>query len=259
MLAEERKSKIIEIVNKDRIVKVAELSKVLSTTEATVRRDLDELQKQKKIRRIHGGAISLKPTSKAFTENELLILCMEEKKKIAKKAYEFIDDNDAIIFDSSTTALELAKLIAEGNRKYLSIVTNSFNIVSILANKSDLRVLHTGGQILYNMNYAVGVITENMLRDLKVDKCFLGTNGIDPNYGYSVPTFEDASVKKCMLGAAKQRFVLADHTKFGESYMGKFAGFLGEVDYLITDSLPQKIDLELYEASVDLVVADQDE
>lgn len=256
MLAEERKNKIVEIVNRSRIVKVGDLSRVLHTTEATVRRDLDELQKQKKVRRVHGGALSLNPTSKMVTSTQLLVLCIEEKKRIAQKAYEYVDDNDAIIIDASTTALELAKLIAEGDRRDLSIITNSFLVVSVFANRPGIRVVHTGGQIVYNMNYSVGVLTENMLRNLKVDKCFLGTNGIDPSYGYSVPTFEDASAKKYMMSAAKQRFVLADHTKFGESYLGKFAEFLGEVDFLITDELASGTDSTLYESSVNLVVAD---
>lgn len=254
MLAEERKNIIVEIVNKNRIVKVSELSKMLNTTEATVRRDLDELQKIKKVRRVHGGAISLNPTSKPFTTNELSILCKEEKKHIAKKAYEYVDDNDALLFDASTTVLELARLIAEGDKKGISILTNSFNVVSMLSNKNDIKVIHTGGQVSYNMNYSTGFITEKIIRDLRVDKCFVGTNGIDPIYGYSVPSFEDASVKKCMLSASKQRFVLADHTKFGETYMAKFADFTGDVDYLITDSFPENIDREPYESNVNLVV-----
>ena len=255
MLAAERHSKIVEIINNHKIVKVAELSRVLQTTETTVRRDLDELEKQKKIRRIHGGAMSLNPTSKPFSERELRILCMAEKQKIAKAAYAFVDDNDALLLDGSTTAQELAKLISAGNRKHISLITNSFNIVSYLAHVPHIHVIHTGGQLLADMNYSIGVLTENMLRDLKVDKCFLGTNGIDPSYGYSVPTFEDASVKKCMLAAAKQRFILADHTKFNETYMGKFANFTGEIDYLITDSEAKNLDLEIYETNINLILA----
>ena len=255
MLAAERHSKIIEIINHDRIVKVAELSRVLHTTETTVRRDLDELEKQKKVRRIHGGAMTLNPTSKPFSEQELRILCMNEKQKIAKAAYTFVDDNDALLLDASTTAQELAKLIAAGNRKHISLITNSFNIISYLMHTPHVRVIHTGGQLLSEMNYSIGVVTENMIRDLKVDKCFLGTNGVDPDYGYSVPTFEDASVKKCMIAAAKQRFILADHTKFSEAYMGKFADFTGEIDYLITDNETNDLDLDIYETNVNLVLA----
>lgn len=255
MLAEERKNKIVDIVNRNKVVKVSMLSKVLNTTEATIRRDLDELQEINKIRRVHGGAISLNPTSRLFSTDELSILCKDEKKRIAKKAYKYVDNNDALLLDASTTVLELVMLIAEGDKKGISILTNSFNVVSALRYKNDIKVFHTGGQVGYNMNYSTGFITEKIIRDLRVDKCFVGTNGIDPVYGYSVPSFEDASVKKYMLNASQQRFVLADHTKFGETYMGKYADFSGDIDYLITDYFPENTDRELFESSVNLVVA----
>lgn len=102
-----------------------------------------------------------------------------------------------------------------------------------------------------------GSITQNILKNLRVDKCFLGTNGIDVKYGYSVPTLEDAAVKMYMLESSKQRFILADHTKFREAYMNKFADFHDEIDYLITDSFPHDDDRDLYEANIHLVICDE--
>lgn len=256
MLAEERKRAIRDLVNSHGIVTVAELSKQLNTTEATIRRDLDDLEKQLKIRRVYGGAVSIKSTSRSLSNNELSTLCLAEKKQIAQRAYDFIEENDAILLDASTTVLELTKLIAEGDKRHLSILTNSFYAVDILKQKKDISVIHLGGQVNYSMNYAVGPITESMIRDIRVEKCFIGTNGIDESYGYSVPTFEDACVKKSMLKASKQKFVLADHTKFGDAYVGKFANFTGDINYLITDLLPNNIDIEVINASVKLIIAE---
>lgn len=255
MLAEERKCAIVDLVNSKRIVTVAELSKQFNTTEATIRRDLDDLENQHKIRRVYGGAASLSSTSRSLSNHELSTLCLEEKKRIAARAYDFIDDHDAILLDASTTVLELAKFIAQGNKQNLSILTNSFNVVDILRTKKDISVIHLGGQVHYSMNYAIGSITENMIRNIRVEKCFIGTNGIDETYGYSVPNFEDASVKKSMLKASKQKFVLADHTKFGDAYVGKFANFAGDVDYLIMDLLPNDIDSDTLQANVNLIIA----
>lgn len=254
MLAEERKREIIDLVNKNKIMKVTDLSQILSATEATIRRDLDELQDKKKIRRIHGGAISIKPSSIPFLQKDLRTFCIEEKKMIAAKAYDFIDDNDSIILDASTTVLELAKEIARGDKKNLFIITNSFYVVSVLSEKKSIHVFHTGGEVSYNMNFSVGSTAENTLRNLRTDKCFVGTNGIDPQYGFSVPTFDDCAVKRCMIQASKQKFVLADHTKFDDSYIAKFANFTGEVDYLITDLFPANIDRSVYDANVNLLV-----
>ncbi|WRS28322.1 DeoR/GlpR family DNA-binding transcription regulator [Oscillospiraceae bacterium MB08-C2-2] len=255
MLAEERKNKILELISEKKIVKVTELSTLLKATEATVRRDLEDLQAQNKVHRVHGGATSVNPTSRMIRQQDLLDLCTEEKKRIARKAYDYVQDNDAIFMDSSTTVLELARLIAAGGRSRLTVITNSFVIVSLFADTPDIRVLHTGGQIVYALQAALGVVAENMIRGVKVEKCFLGTNGIDPSYGYSSPTFEEASIKRCMMHSSKQTFVLSDHTKFDEFYMCKFADFVGEVDYLITDALPKEPSLALYRTSVNLVLA----
>lgn len=257
MLAQERQDKILQIAEKNKIVKVSELSQLMNATEATIRRDLDELQKKKKVLRIHGGAILSKSASRDMTENELSVRCLNAKRTIAKKAYEFIDDNDAIIIDSSTTCLELVKLLKEGGKKHLSVITNSFRIIPILNERPDFQVIHTGGQVKASLNSSYGSIAAKMLKEIKVDKCFIGTSGIDLEYGYSDPNLEDYSLKAQMLKTAKQKFVLADHTKFNDSYIGKFADFTGTIDYLITDFLPDSVDRERVEASVNLIVAEE--
>ncbi len=239
MFAEERKAKIMEMIEREQVVKVAELSKMFNTTEATIRRDLDELQSRNMLRRIHGGAIVVNQKSRDMRYSDLSVLHIEEKRRIAQKAIEYICDEDTLLFDASTTVYELARLILESNLKNIFIVTNSFNLVNLFAG-SEHRVVHTGGELSSNMYYAVGTITERMMQDVRTDKCFVGANGIDFSYGYSVPTFEDASVKKLMIRASRESFVLADHTKFGETYMAKFADYGNGIDYLITDLLPEE-------------------
>lgn len=258
MLAAERKSFILEQVNNHKIVKVVDLSKTLQTTEATIRRDLEELQRQKKVHRVYGGAISVSSTAKQDAKKELLGRCIEEKKEIARLAYDFLDDQDAIILDASTTVLELARFIAKGEKRNISIITNSFDIVSLFTEiadqRPDLSVFHTGGMLVPAMSCSVGTITINTLEDIRADKCFIGVNGINADYGYSCPSFEDASVKKSMLKSAKQRFILADHTKISEMYMGKFADFTGDIDYLIIDDIPNPADKKLFSKSINLIL-----
>lgn len=255
MLAEERKRRVLEMINSRKIVKVSELSSVLNATEATIRRDLEELQKQKKLRRIHGGAAAINQTSRMLDQHQLLSLCEEEKRAIALKAYEYVEDHDAILLDVSTTVLELAKLIGAGKHKGLSIITNSFAVVQTLRSREDVRVIHTGGQVVNALNSSLGGLAEKMIRNIKVEKCFIGTNGIAPGYGYSSPTFEEASIKQAMIAASKVSFVLSDHTKYGETYMGKFAEFSGTIDYFITDALPAPEERGFYEGAVEMILA----
>lgn len=256
MLAEERKQKIMELVREKRIVKVSELSRILSATEATVRRDLEDLQARNQLYRVHGGASAINPTSRMIAQEELKMLCENEKKSIAQEAYlHHLDNYEAIILDGSTTVIELAKCIAAGDRVGLSVITNSFVVAEILATREDIRVVHTGGEVKAILHGCFGVVAEQMIRNVKVEKCFLGTNGIDINYGYSSPTFEEAALKRAILGAAKTRYVLADSTKFGASYMGKFAEFSGDIDIVISDAYPPVNELKQYQEDVNLIIA----
>lgn len=107
------------------------------------------------------------------------------------------------------------------------------------------------------MNSTFGTLSALVLRNIRVDKCFIGTSGIDINFGYSDPILEDTTIKSEMLSASKQKFVIADHTKFNDSYIGKFADFSGTIDYLITDHLPGGVDRDYIETNVNLIVAEE--
>lgn len=255
MLVEERKEQICDLLNTKKAVRVSELSRRFNVSETTIRHDLDELQDEKKIRRTHGGAVALYPAGRKYVISDLAVKNEAEKKMIAERAYEFIEDNDAVLFDGSSTVLELCKIIAEGNRKDLIIVTNAFSVVTVLNNKKDIRIFHVGGEVRYPINSSVGKIAEETVSGMRVDKVFLGVNGIDTDYGYSITDLDEASVKQKMLRSAKQSFVLADHTKFGASCMAKVADFSGEIDFLITDARMPDFSYDPYEEAVNLIFA----
>lgn len=259
MLAEERKKNILAMVNQNRFVKLCDLSRELNITEATVRRDLNDLEEKGLLKRIHGGATSLEDNSPETlateTANKYTDLQNAEKQKIARTAYEYIENYDTLFLDGSTTILELAKIIAAGDKRNLSIITNSFAIIPVLAKRSDFNVIHTGGKVSYPMNHSCGILAERALRDIRVDKGFLGTLGIDSVYGYSVENFEIASTKTAMLSSCKKKYILADHTKFGETFIAKFANFTGDIDSLITDYVPAGFPVDHLKANVELIIA----
>lgn len=257
MLPEERKNKIFYMINEKGSMRVHELSRALGITEATVRRDLDELQAEARIKRTHGGAISIYPASLEYAIAEWESQNLEEKRAIAQTAYALIEENDAVILDSSTTAHELARKIAHGNKKQITMVTSSFKTVSEFSGISGIQIIHTGGLVYAHKRSASGPVSERMLRDIRADKTFIGVNGIEIEYGYSTPGFDEASLKSAMLRAARQSFVLADHTKFRRSYLGKIAP-IAEVDYLITDRQTPDYDayLSKLKAMTHVILAD---
>ena len=185
MFSEERKEKILEIVNRKKSVKVSELSEVLKTSEVTVRRDLDELHNEQKLYRTHGGALILNHGQYELPWQELAVLQIEEKRKIARRAIKYVCDNDVIILDDSTTALELAKLIAAGSYNNLTVVCIAIPSVNVLLTNRCLNVVMVGGPITPQTNAVLGSMAERTLRSMQADKCFMGINGIYPE-GFSV-------------------------------------------------------------------------
>lgn len=257
MLPEERKDYIYQIVNERKAVKVSDLSKELELTEATIRRDLEELQNEKKLRRTHGGAVALKPEETFYVIRQLAAIHVEEKRAIAAKAYEYIEDGDTLILDASSTAQELCKLIAEGAKKELTVITNAFSVVNILRVKHDMTVIHTGGVLEPKTESSIGDFAVQQLSRLKADKVFLGVNGIDPQFGYSITNLNEGNVKRAMIHCASEVFVIADHSKFSSTFLSQIAEPEGEVDYLITDRKDAEIDYSVYEKKVRLIFAEE--
>lgn len=235
MFSEERKEKILEIVTRKKTVKVSELSEVLKTSEVTIRRDLDELHNDQKLYRTHGGAMVMRHEKKELPWQELRVRQMEEKAKIARVAFRYICDNDVILMDDSTTVQELAKLVAEADFEDLTVVTVSIPVVNILLTNKKLNVVMIGGPITRCTNAVLGSMAERMLKELRVDKCFIGINGIEPEGIYTTSNFLEMTTKQAMLGVSRQKFILADHTKFGQASFLKVVENEGMVDWLITD------------------------
>lgn len=256
MLPEERKKLIYEIVCKQESVRVSELSKMLETSEATIRRDLEELDERKRLIRTHGGAIALYSVSKAISSPELINsqVCAAEKKLISQCAYQYIEDDDTIITDSSSTVMELIHLIAKGDRKRLSIVTSSPMAVNILGECKGCNVILVGGEYNYIHGTVEGYIANQMIKDIRADKCFIGINGIEESFGYSTPRPVDAELKSLMIKSARNSFILADHTKFGRMY---FSRVDADVDYLITDSQQGDVSYRWLKNRTHLVYADE--
>ena len=233
MFAEERQERIFQIVNQRSSVKVSELSSELDTSEVTIRRDLDELQRQNRIIRTHGGAMSTYNVGKAITSANLISKDTALKQLIAKAAYDMINDYDTILLDTSSTVNELLQLIAKGSKKNLRIITTSIFSVQSLSQTGNCTVQIVGGEVNFDHQTVEGSAACRFMRDIRVDKSFVGINGIDEEFGFSTPRYADADIKTAMFHAAHCSFVLADRTKLGKTYLAK----IDAPNYLITDRM----------------------
>lgn len=233
MFAEERQEKIFQIVTQRNSVKVSELSDELDISEVTIRRDLDALQRQKRIIRTHGGAMAAYAVGKGIVYSQQAIKQVDLKRLIALAAYDLIHDDETILLDNSSTVSELVTLIANGSKKNLRIITNSLLAPQLLAETKNCTVQIVGGEVNFQYQSTEGSAACQILRDIRVDKCFIGINGVDEEFGFSTPRYADADVKRNMLHSAHCSIVLADHTKLGKTYLAR----IDKPDYLIMDEM----------------------
>ena len=240
MFAEERKSKILDSLNKYGKVKVCDLSQRYEVSEVTIRRDLQELEEDELIKRVHGGAILNLNTKFEPTFSEKIDKFYDEKESVGKIAALMIVDGDTIAIDAGTTTLSIAKYITA---KDITVLTNSVDIAYELSKKRDVEVIVTGGTLRWETRAMVGPVADNTLKNFRVDKAFMGSNGVCIINGLTTPNIIEANTKREMIKIAKQTILLCDHTKFGTVYFAKIVD-LDSVDIIITDN---QLDNELLE------------
>ena len=218
MLKSKRKQLILEKVMKDKFVSLEYLVKALETSESTVRRDLDELESERKLRRVHGGAESLHFLQEEESNQEKSIKNIQEKTRIAQKAASLIQEYDVIFIDAGTTN-EL--LVNELHDPSVTVVTNSIHHATKLVERNIPTVI-IGGVVKRSTDASIGGIALNQIGQLNFDKAFIGMNGIDDGF-FTTPDMEEGAVKRAILENAKRTYVLADASKLGQTSFAKVA------------------------------------
>ena len=218
MLKSERKQVILEELRKHKIVSLEKLVGLLDTSESTVRRDLDELESENKLRRVHGGAELPHSLQEEETIQEKSVKNLQEKKLIAQKASSLIKEKDVIFVDAGSTT---AFLIKELEQKDITVVTNSIHHAVQLVDKQIPTVI-IGGGVKMTTDASIGGVALNQINQLHFDRAFIGMNGVDAGY-YTTPDMEEGAVKRAILENAKQTYVLANSSKIGQSCFAKVA------------------------------------
>ena len=218
MLKTERKKLILEELSKHKVVTLEKLVGLLDTSESTVRRDLDELESENKLRRVHGGAELPHSLQEEETIQEKSVKNLQEKKLIAQKAASLIKEKDVIFVDAGSTT---AFLIKELELKDITVVTNSIHHAVQLVDKQIPTVI-IGGGVKMTTDASIGGVALNQINQLHFDRAFIGMNGVDEGY-FTTPDMEEGAVKRAILENAKQTYVLADSSKVGQSCFAKVA------------------------------------
>ncbi|MBN2861059.1 MAG: DeoR/GlpR transcriptional regulator [Sphaerochaetaceae bacterium] len=253
MLATERRMKILEFIQEDGSARVRTLSDMFSVTEPTIRQDLEKLEAEGHIVREHGGAYLKTMSQQVSTLTLQHTDHLEEKRKIAVKALEFIQDEESIILDSGSTITELAVLVKQ--KRTLTILTNALNIALLVGSNPGFELMVTGGEFKPPTLSLTGVKAAAFFESAFVDKLFLATGGIANTLDLTYPSFNDITVKKAMIHSARETFLLVDSSKFGKTSIASL-GTLSQINYLITDEgIPDTFRQRITDLGVNVIIA----
>ena len=232
-----RQDSILKEVLRRGPVSIGDLAAFLKVSEITVRRDLDELHANGLLERVRGGARTLNPRDPEPPIVTRLLSQAAEKQAIGQAAVELISDGDVIALESGSTTLEFARAIARHSWQNLQVVTNSLLISEILMRVPGVQLVFIGGYFKPEEMCTFGVLAEDMLARMRFNKLFIGCRGIDPEGGLTTDLQSETEVftVRAMAAAAGQVTVLADHTKFGHTFLLR-ALPISKVDTIITDA-----------------------
>lgn len=233
MFARERKEALLIYMRQHKKASIRELSGEFKVTGATIRTDLREMEAEGLLIRTHGGAILNQGTVEK--ENRLALrkgIYYEEKRQIARKAREFVNEGDILLIDSGTTMVEFALELAAFEN--LKIVTNDLTIALELQKNPKMDILLAGGNVRNEFECTIGSFGIEFLNQLSVDKVFMCPNALSVSKGLTTPFEETAAMKRAMMRTSSERYLLCDSSKIGKKTFCKFAE-LNEFSQLITD------------------------
>ena len=212
MLTEERFAKIVKIVNQEGTVTVLELAQAIGISESTIRRDLNQLDKLGRIRKVHGGATAVVLMSDGRERNmqEKYSRNIEEKRAIAAYAATLVHANDFVFLDAGSTTEQMAEYLEENTALY---VTNGITLAQKLAARG-FKTMLLAGRVKASTDAVIGMEAVASLSQYHFTRGFFGTNGITVAEGFTTPDLEEAANKRAAMEHCRQCYVLADNSKF---------------------------------------------
>lgn len=253
MIKKKRLEMITDIVDKEKNVSVKYLSEVLGHAESTIRSDLNDLDRDGIIRRIHGGATKAidSDDSKFFYFENRLSEETNEKKEIAEKAMKYIKNDQSIALDGSTTCYELAKLLSKSNLR-LTVITNGLMVAEAINNNPNITTIIIGG-VLSNETFTTdGSFHPTILDQVNINTFFFSSRGIDLKTLTDFNLYE-VKLKSQILKRSSSNIALIDHSKFGITSTSTICT-TEDIDLLISDSkLDSKIVKEFGESKINIL------
>lgn len=222
MTTYERRQSLLDILRKQPGLRVPELAMALDVSEGTVRNDLNALEQQRALVRVHGGAVLNRQDQfqnasfvKRYQQNAAAKLA------IAREAAVLVKDGDSILLDASSTVYYLARALSE--RQHLRVMTNGFEVARELAQNSSNTVILLGGVVNNESSSVTGLLSERIIEELHIQKAFLSCSGFSLERGMTEVLLTEAQIKRKVIESSQQLFALVDSSKFGKEDLTSFA------------------------------------
>ncbi|MCI0609259.1 MAG: DeoR/GlpR family DNA-binding transcription regulator [Anaerolineae bacterium] len=217
----ERRQSLLETLRKQPGLRVLELAKALDVSEGTVRNDLNALEEEGRLKRVHGGAVL--NDNDQFQNNSFKLRFQKNsatKLAIALKAAELVKDGDSILLDASSTVYFFARALSE--RRKLRVVTNGFEVARELAQDSSSNVILIGGVVNNDSSSVTGLLSERIIEEFHIQKAFLSCSGFSLERGMTEVLLAEAQLKRKFIESSQQLFALVDSSKFGKEDLTSF-------------------------------------
>ena len=244
----DRQKNILKLISEFEKLSVNELSDKLDVSGVTIRQDLTELELKGLLRRVHGGAVL---NSSDDIANRL-IYKFEEKQKIARKAAELVSDGETVFIESGSANTLLAKELTK--KQGITIITTNIFIARELKAYNNIKIIVLGGMFQPESECLVGQLTNYCIEKINFSKSFVGIDGYTPETGFTGKDMLRAETAAAIVKKSKKSFVLTDSSKFGKSALIKMFE-VSDIDYIITDSIPEKHESELQKSGVKVIIA----
>ena len=257
MTTYERRQSLLDILRKQPGLRVPELALTLDVSEGTVRNDLNALEEQGVLMRVHGGAVL---NQQDQFQNISFVRRYQQnaaaKLAIAREAAVLVNDGDSVLMDASTTAYYFAKALSE--RKRLRVMTNGFEVARELAQNATNTVVLLGGVVNNESSSVTGLLSEHIIEELHIQKTFLSCSGFSLERGMTEVHLAEAQLKRKVIESSQELFALVDSTKFGKEDLTSFA-HPGKIKCLFTDNhLSSEWAERLREAGIEFTICEEE-
>ena len=224
----------MDLLSKQSGLRVPELAKALDVSEGTVRNDLNALESEGRLTRVHGGAVLIE--NDQFQNNSFKLrsqINLAAKLAIAREAADLVKDGDSILLDASSTIYFFARALSK--RSKLRVVTNGFEVARELAQNSSNNVFLIGGIVNNDSSSVTGLLSERIIEELRIQKAFLSCSGFSLERGMTEVHLAEAQLKRKVIESSQQLYALVDSSKFGQEDLTSFMRS-EKITHLFTDT-----------------------